>query len=197
VFKETRNQLSDASLGQSGGRRSSVGIMTELRARQPRNSSLILKRQEIFLLSKLSGSVLWPTQFVFSGYWGHSGRGVMLATHIHPVLGLRMIELYLYCPIELYSMHGDNMTSAVHMHTITSYSSRSHAHHYLTSRAVHMHTITSHPHLFTCTPLLHTPNCSHAHHYLTPYSSETHSKSHVFPSTFSSPNLYLPFIFSH
>ena len=148
--------------------------MTGLRARQPRNSSLILKRQEIFLLSKLSRSVLWPTQFVFNGYWGQSGRRVMLATHLHPVLGLRMNEMYLYCPIELYGMHGDNLTSAVRMHTIT-----------------------SHHQLLACTPLPHTLSCWHAHHYLTPYSSETHSKSRVFPSTFSSPNLYLPFIFSH
>jgi len=44
----------------------------------------------------------------------------MLPTHLHPVLGLRMIELYLYCSIELYGMHGDNLT-AVPMHTITSH----------------------------------------------------------------------------
>ena len=68
-----------------------------------------------------------------------------------------MIEIHLYCPIEVYGMHGDNLTSALHMHTITSHSqllactqlphtlSYSHAHHYLTPSAIHMHTITSHP----------------------------------------------------
>jgi hypothetical protein len=180
MFKEPRNRLSDASLGQSRSLRSSVGIMTELRAGQPRNCSLILTRQEIFLLPKSSGSVPWPTQFVFNGYWGQSGRGVMLATHLHPVLGLRMTELYLYCPIELYGMQGDNLTSAVRLHTITSHPqlfactplphtlSYSHAHHYLTPSVIRMHTITSHPYLFACTPLPHSLGSSHAHHYLTP-----------------------------
>jgi len=111
----------------------------------------------------------------------------MLATHLHPVLGLRMNEMYLYCPIELYGMHGDNLTSAVRMHTITSHPqlfactplphtlSCLHAHHYLTPSAVRMHTITSHPQLFTCTPLPHTLSCSHAHHYLTPSAVRMHT----------------------
>ena len=98
---------------------------------------------------------------------GRSGRGVM-ATDLHPVLGLRMIELYLYCPIELYGMHGNNLTSAVRMHTITSHPqlfactplphtlSYSHARHYLIPSAIRMHTITSHSRLFACTPLPHT-----------------------------------------
>ena len=100
-------------------------------------------------------------------------------------------------------------SSAIRTHIITSHPqlftctplphilSCSHAHHYLTSSAIRMHIITSHPQLFVRTSLPHTLSYSHAHHYLTPCSSETHSRSNVFLSTFSSPNLSSPFIFSH
>jgi hypothetical protein len=56
--------------------------------------------REFFLHSVQT--LLWDSPiFPYNGYWGLFPRGVKLTTHLHLVLRLKMMELYLHSPVRL------------------------------------------------------------------------------------------------